>query len=482
MARSTAPHRRFQAGASLLLLATLMLSPWSPLRPSTVYAVAPGAVTGLSAAAGSAQATISWTAPGSGGAVTTYVITALSGGVNARNTTAVPGASTSVTMTGLTGGTAYKFSVYGTNISGNGPTTTTASTVTVTGEQHPYAAAVLSDSPTLYYRLDESSGAIALDSSGNGSTGTEVAAPSQGSTGLLSTDADKGLALNGSSQYVYGNTSYTNPTTFSIEAWFKTSTASGGYIMGLRAPQTGVGTASDRLLYMTNAGLIYFGVYNGAAKTIHSTSSYNNGVAHHVVATLSGAGLFLYVDGGQVASDATTTTAQNYTGWWRAGEDDLVQVHYCDGAASNCLTVTQPGAVAFPGSTINGIDQSVVAAASTFDVVDNSGGDGWSVTATSTLFVHTGHSLPANATTVASAPTRACDATWTCTAPTNSVSYPYTLPAGAGPPAATKLFNAALNTGQGHQTVSLTFTLTLPGNAYAGSYASTWTFSVISGP
>jgi hypothetical protein len=471
----------------------------------------PGPVTGLSATAGADRATISWTAPVTGGPVSSYVITALSGGAIARNMTAVPGTTTTVTMTGLAGGTAYKFSVFGVNSAGSGATTTTASSVTPTGATHPYTYSVLSDSPTFYYRLDESGGTSALDSSGNGSAGTEMASPTQGSAGQLATDTDTGLALNGSSQYVYGNTSYVNPTTFSIEAWFKTTTASGGRIVGFGSLQTGNSANYDRQIYMSNAGQLYFGVRAGAVKTINSAAAYNNGSAHHVVATLSSAGMFLYVDGSQVASDSTTTTAQNYTGYWRAGEDNLatwtnaptsyyfngtidevavypaalslqrVQVHYCGGANSNCLSITLPSAVGFPGLTIDGNDHTVTATAA-FDVVDNTGGDGWKVTGTSTLFASGSHSLASTAATVGSSPTTSCDAGFTCTLPTNSVSYPYTLPAGGSPPTATNLFNAVPNTGQGHATATLTFTLTVPGNAYAGSYASVWTFSVVSGP
>jgi hypothetical protein len=56
------------------------------------------------------------------------------------------------------------------------------------------------------------------------------------------------------------------------------------------------------------------------------------------------------------------------------------------------------------------------------------------------------------------------------------------LPAGSSPPTAAKLYNAALNTGGGPATVTLTFQLTVPANAYSGSYSSTWTFTIASGP
>jgi hypothetical protein len=66
--------------------------------------------------------------------------------------------------------------------------------------------------------------------------------------------------------------------------------------------------------------------------------------------------------------------------------------------------------------------------------------------------------------------------------PTNSVSYPVTMPSGSGPPTAIEVYNAAANTGIGSSTLTLTFGLTVPANAYAGTYSSTWTFTMSSGP
>lgn len=469
----------------------------------------PGAVSALTASAGANQATVSWTAPSSGGPVDRYVITALSGGTASRNTTAT--ASTSVTLTGLAGSTAYKFSVYAANAGGNGSTVTTASTVTPTGTANTYTAAVLSDSPTFYYRLDETAGTTALDSSGNAVTSTEVSNPTHSATGVLTSDTDGATQFDGATDYMYSNTSYVNPTTFTIEAWFQTSTTSGGRIVGFGTAQTGASGSFDRQIYMSNTGQLYFGVYPGAVKTINSTASYNDGNKHHVVATLSSAGMFLYVDGGQVASDATTTTAQSYTGYWRVGYDNLsgwtaaptshyfngtidevavystalslqrTQVHYCDGSNNSCLSMTGPTTVTFASQTLDGLDHTKTVTA-TFDVTDNTGGDGWNITATSTSFTAGTHSLATTATSVQSAPTDTCDSGWTCSLVTNSTSYPYTLPAGATAPTATKLVDAALGTGAGHQTITVTFTLSVPANAYSGSYASTFTFALVSGP
>ena len=119
----------------------------------------------------------------------------------------------------------------------------------------------------------------------------------------------------------------------------------------------------------------------------------------------------------------------------------------------------------------------------TFDVGDATGsGAGWNITATSTTFTAGSHALPATAVTVQAVPTVACDAGATCTVATNGVSYPYSLPAGATAPTATKIFSSAANTGLGNQTVTLVFKLAVPASAFAGSYSSTWTYTLVSGP
>jgi hypothetical protein len=62
------------------------------------------------------------------------------------------------------------------------------------------------------------------------------------------------------------------------------------------------------------------------------------------------------------------------------------------------------------------------------------------------------------------------------------LSNPYTLPAGATAPTATKIFDAKAGTGMGDQTVTPDYTLAIPADTAAGTYTSTWTFSLISGP
>lgn len=78
----------------------------------------PSAPTGVAATAGDGRATVSWSPPATQGSpVTSYTVTAAPGGA----TVTVPAAETTATMTGLTNGTAYTFTVTATNSSGSGP-------------------------------------------------------------------------------------------------------------------------------------------------------------------------------------------------------------------------------------------------------------------------------------------------------------------------------------------------------------------------
>jgi hypothetical protein len=151
--------------------------------------------------------------------------------------------------------------------------------------------------------------------------------------------------------------------------------------------------------------------------------------------------------------------------------------------AGSLAFVSAPPAVSF-SATLNGLDQTV-STTQPLDVGDATGsGAGWNITATSTTFATTSpvHTLSTSATTVGASPTVACDSGATCTVATNSVTYPYSLPAAGTAPTATKLFDAAANTGLGNQTVTPTWKLAVPASTFAGTYNSTWTLSLVSGP
>ena len=90
---------------------------------------APGAPTGVSATAGNGSATVSWTAPVSGGTPTTYTVTPYIGSA-AQTPVQVNAPATSANVTGLTNGTTYTFTVTASNSSGTGPVSAASNAVT----------------------------------------------------------------------------------------------------------------------------------------------------------------------------------------------------------------------------------------------------------------------------------------------------------------------------------------------------------------
>jgi hypothetical protein len=113
-------------------------SPSNAVTPNNL----PGAPTGVTATAGNASATVSWTAPtnNGGSTITTYTVTPFIGAA-AQTPVTVTGSppATSTTVPGLTNGTSYTFTVSATNANGTGPASSPSNAVTPSGPTVPGA-------------------------------------------------------------------------------------------------------------------------------------------------------------------------------------------------------------------------------------------------------------------------------------------------------------------------------------------------------
>jgi hypothetical protein len=109
---------------------------------------AAGQATGVTATGGRGSATVSWTAPSSGGTPSSYVITPYIGAA-AQTATTISGTPppTTATVTGLTPGQTYTFKVTATNPTGSGPQSSASNSVTPTAPTAPTAPTGVSAEP-----------------------------------------------------------------------------------------------------------------------------------------------------------------------------------------------------------------------------------------------------------------------------------------------------------------------------------------------
>jgi hypothetical protein len=166
--------------------------------------------------------------------------------------------------------------------------------------------------------------------------------------------------------------------------------------------------------------------------------------------------------------------------------------------------MTAPDSLAW-AATLTGLTQSIVdtTAADQILTVDDATGSatGWNVSVSATTFTSTSATLPDTGTfsltgsvssaTATTAPTAACTGGGTdCTLPDDTgVTYPVALTTAATGPTASVVYEAAAGTGVGSIDIGgstaadpVGWWLSVPSNASAGSYTSTVTISLASGP
>ena len=122
------------------------------------------------------------------------------------------------------------------------------------GTVSDYAEAVLDDTPFLYWPFQETSGTTAADWAGvlPGTISSGVTLNRPGAT----SDADaKSFGFNGTSTgLVATQSAIPGPQVFTVEAWFRTTTTTGGKIVGFGNATAGDSGSYDRHIYMQNDG------------------------------------------------------------------------------------------------------------------------------------------------------------------------------------------------------------------------------------
>lgn len=252
--------------------------------------------------------------------------TASSGSITKYGWAFGDGASGTGSATGHPYAVAGDYPVWLTTLTSTGAVATRSAVVTTTaaGAAAPadnFGKTVFNQSPWAYYRLDDTFGSTARDAGPNAYTGTYSGTVTKGQTGAVS-----GNTAVVPSPTVGGGMASPKltaaPGAFSEGIWFKTSSTTGGRLIGYSSAASGNSTSYDRMLFLQADGKLVFGVDNGSQQKVVSPASYNDNQWHYAVATQSPtAGMSLYVDGVSVATNAAVTGGANFLGYWRVGTD-----------------------------------------------------------------------------------------------------------------------------------------------------------------
>ena len=192
-----------------------------------------------------------------------------------------------------------------------------------------YGARVLADGAAHYWSFDETSGDKAEDFVAERNMTIRGKAYKRGGGSVLGSGASLTMTSDANNKsHAATRVASQAPTAFSMEAWVRTSSTSGGAIMSYGSSATNQSWNRDRMVYMRDDGTLSFMLYPGKLATITTPKSYNDGQWHHIVASLSPtSGAMLYVDGNLAAFDGSMTKGQSYSGYWRIGGDALSGVN-----------------------------------------------------------------------------------------------------------------------------------------------------------
>lgn len=209
----------------------------------------------------------------------------------------------------------YKLKVY--DPDGNSVTSLPSAATTFPVDTS-YAKLIQADGATHQWRLGSAAGSTSDPDAVAGLTMTSVSGVTFGSPGAIPADSDTAATLTGSAATAATSSSAGNK---SIEAWFKTTSSSGGALVAFgSANRLGASVLGDREVYLTSSGQLAYAEHP-AAGLVSTTAptSYADGKWHQVVAVHTADGLQLYVDGVRQAVTTSTATIPTAAGQWYLG-------------------------------------------------------------------------------------------------------------------------------------------------------------------
>lgn len=164
-----------------------------------------------------------------------------------------------------------------------------------------------------YWKLDESSGSVAVDSSGRGNDATYVNSPTLGVGGAFPPKTGTAVLLDGASQYVNSNQSLLNAVEeFTLTGWVNPASLSPvkSYFGQYGLIEVGIDTTTNQIELWTSQG-----------GSINVSNLLALGKWVHIGAVGNGTSLTLYVDGLEVATGGSlTATYGNNADVFKIGE------------------------------------------------------------------------------------------------------------------------------------------------------------------
>jgi len=242
-------------------------------------------------------------------------------------------------------------------------------------------------------------------------------------------------------------------------------------------------SGTGEIVGTTNGGVTWSYQSDGTSQTLNDVSCWDTmdciavGASGTIVGTSNGSGWSWQTSG--TTSALNNVDVSPRTAGKVVGASGTI-LGYSSGCNTGGLTFTPPTTLSWPSTALTGRDQSITTPLSLSPSDESGSGAGWNLSATSTTFTSGTHTLPTTAAMITAASDTA--GTGNCSLPSNQISYPVTVPAGTTAPSPVKVFDAGAGSGAGPVNVALTASLKVPGNARSGTYSSTWTITLSSGP
>ena len=247
------------------------------------------------------RSSISWGPPGRSDSISgnlSLVICAISFGFRRGTCFFVPGFGNPLSSTALA------------SLPGLSPS---RRTITAGTKRSAYELTADSNTPSGFWRLGETTGSAA-DASGNGHTGTSSSPgiPTLGVAGGIAGDTSKAATFDGTNDVIdAGNLGAGESSTYSVEAWIKTtSSATGKMIVGEADSTSGAQAFAGLQSDQTTGTHARFLVVDdsGATGSVVGSTVINDGQWHQLLGVRNGTSFRLYVDGALDGSSSKTFT------------------------------------------------------------------------------------------------------------------------------------------------------------------------------